>query len=85
MPLVRQQVELHLPGRLYAPVVVLLRGDAADRLRRVHSASDVLAGAVGVFDLVVYGRDMLTSPDALVVPVAVALASVAGLAQLFSP
>jgi hypothetical protein len=38
-----------------------------------------------VFDLVVHGRDMLTSPDALVAPIAVALASIAGLAQLFSP
>lgn len=85
MPLVRHQVELQLPGRLHAPVVVLLRRNAADRLRRVHSASDVLAGAVGVFDLVVHGCDMLTNPDAVVASIAVGLASIAGLAQLFSP
>lgn len=81
----RQQVELHLPVRLYEAMVVLLRRNAADRLRRMHSAVDLLVRTVGVFDLVVHRCDMLGGADVLVTGTAVTLASVAGFSQVFSP
>jgi hypothetical protein len=50
-----------------------------------HKSLHLLVGTVGVFDLVVHGRDMLTDIEGPVTAIALTLASVAGLSQLFSP
>lgn len=85
MLLGRQQVQLHLPGGLPQTVVVLLRGNSADRVRRMHGESDyLLVRTVGMFDLVVHGSVMLIGEGTLVAVVGVTLASVAGFSQLFS-
>lgn len=67
-------------------MVVLLRRNPADRLRRMyHESVHLLVGTLGVLHLVVYGCDMLTGADPPVTAIALALASVAGLSQVFSP
>ena len=74
-----------MPARSHTAVVVLLRGNPADWLWRMHASADVLGGTVGVLDLVVHGRDVLASPEAIAAPMALGLASFAGLSQVFSP
>jgi hypothetical protein len=55
-------------------------------MRRMYTESvHLLVRTVGVLHLVVHRCDMLTGADALVTPVALALASAAGFSQLFSP
>lgn len=72
-----RQVELHVSGRLQPAMVVLLRRDATDRMRRVHPRYVLLVRTVGMLDLVVHGQVMLI--------VALILAVIAGASQLFSP
>jgi hypothetical protein len=85
MPLLGPQVELPLPGGLPPTLVALLRGNADDRVRRVHHQhDDLLERTVRVLDLVVDRRTVL-SPEASFALVTLALASVAGFSQLFSP
>ncbi len=50
-----------------------------------HESVHLLVGTLGVLHLVVYGCDMLTGADPPVTAIALALASVAGLSQVFSP
>ena len=86
MQLGGQQIEVHMPTRLVQTVVGLLRGNAADRLRRMHEEPEQLLGRpMGVLDLVVHGWFMLTGAETLITPVGVALAAAAGFSQLFSP
>ena len=85
MSMDRLEVELHVSAGILPAVVVLLRRDAADRVRRMHDKSvDVLVGIVPVFHLVVYRREMLTT-SGLATCIAISLAALAGFAQLFSP
>jgi hypothetical protein len=66
-------------------VVALLRGDAADRLRRVHDEHEhVLERELRVLDLVVDQPGMLTV-ESVTPAMAFLLAAVAGFSQLFSP
>ncbi len=51
------------------------------RCESVH----LLVGAMGVFNLVANGAVMLTASEALLAPLAITLAAVAGFAQLCSP
>jgi len=81
----REQVELHLPARTHAAMVVLLRRNTADRVRRMHAAEHLLAGPMGVLDLVVYGPVVLIAEGALAAAIGMALAAAAGFSQLFSP
>jgi len=80
------EVQLHVSPGLLQTVVVLLRGNAADRVRGVHDEPEhVLVRLVRLLDLVVYGPVMLTADATLATIVGMTLAAAAGLSQVFSP
>src|SRR5688500_10579733 len=77
---------LHLPAGLLSAMVVLLRRNAAARVRRVHDQpGHLLEWFVRMLNLVVHERVMLSGDGALIAILGPSLAAVAGAAQLFSP
>ena len=66
-------------------MVVLLRRNAADRVRGVHPAEHLLVRPMGVLHLVVHEPIVLIAEGTLAAVIAMALAAAAGLSQLFSP